>query len=286
MKRTPHRLAVQISTLLLALLIVVPVVIHWRAVQQDHLNHALIAAIKANDTHTVLSALALGADANTRDALYDRASWWDSLLRAWHGNPTPPAPSPTALLVMLESRPVTVTEQNEIYRVFDKAPMNPEVVDALLEHGARADVVGIDPQMPLAPATPLSLAISAHYPDAIIQRLLAQGADPVYTYQGRSVDGYRPLLINAVMQGYHADTIRALIARGAPVHARDSFGMTPLIAAAHMAKSAGVVRVLLQSGADTLARDACKMTAIEYASALQGRNLQIYQLLKQAKTRP
>jgi hypothetical protein len=62
-RRRTTLLALMITFLLIAL----PGWSVWRAVRQERMNQALIAAIRRNDTRAVLSLLFDGADANARD---------------------------------------------------------------------------------------------------------------------------------------------------------------------------------------------------------------------------
>ena len=60
-----HRKRFLLSTFFLLLLLVgVPAWLTYRAVRQERLNRALIAAIKHNDTKDVLTLLQEGADPN------------------------------------------------------------------------------------------------------------------------------------------------------------------------------------------------------------------------------
>ncbi len=59
-----HKRPSVIACLLLLLILLVPIVLTWRAWQQARLDHALIAHIKANDADAVLVDLRQGANAN------------------------------------------------------------------------------------------------------------------------------------------------------------------------------------------------------------------------------
>src|SRR5213079_3408287 len=61
---TMRRRGVVIGLLLLMVLAGVPGWLLWRTYHQQRLDHALIAAIKKDDTPGILSALNAGADAN------------------------------------------------------------------------------------------------------------------------------------------------------------------------------------------------------------------------------
>lgn len=87
------------------------------------------------------------------------------------------------------------------------------------------------------------------------------------------------LLMHAMdRRSYAADKIRALIAAGAKLEARDASGKTPLMYAA-IADDSQAARVLLHSGADLTAIDNKGQTAENYASLMHGGRSNILRLL-------
>ena len=85
-------------------------------------------------------------------------------------------------------------------------------------------------------------------------------------------------LIRAAREG-HDDTVKALLASGAGVNAKDEQGNTALIEAARYGHD-DVVRALLAGGASIQAKDKEGKTALMLAA--QGGHTEIVQLLKQA----
>jgi hypothetical protein len=100
------------------------------------------------------------------------------------------------------------------------------------QHGGRGGVA------------PLTVAVICHQP-AIVNVLLAQDADP------NASDGEAPL-IRAAQDG--PEIVRALIAHGADVNAKNMIGATPLIQAVAFRRPV-VVKLLLTHGADVNAKE-------------------------------
>src|SRR5579872_6217180 len=107
MKRGATRPFRVLLTFVLLILVVLPVWQTYRRLRQQRLDHALITAIKMNNTAEAISLLAEGANANTQDTPPDtRPLWlqfWDSL----PGKHRPLASGPSALLVAMDVRPDT-----------------------------------------------------------------------------------------------------------------------------------------------------------------------------------
>ena len=155
----------------------VPGVWLWRADRQERLNRQLIAAINRKDTAAALVALDRGADANTRDEPMVPA-WqrlWDLV---WRRKATPSA-TPTALLLLLGER------DGNIYGQHRRDSL--ELVDALLAHGARVNVIGEDDYR-----TPLSLAAEAGQM-RIVALLIEHGANVNYMVWDTIGDAMTPL---------------------------------------------------------------------------------------------
>src|SRR5690349_10519003 len=78
--RRKHRTLLVVFCLLL-ILFSVPAWLTYREVQQQHRNRALLAAIKRDDTQTVLLLLAQGADPNARDNRHSHPSFWQHAIQ-------------------------------------------------------------------------------------------------------------------------------------------------------------------------------------------------------------
>jgi hypothetical protein len=70
---------VVLTLLLLAALISLPVVLTWREVRQERLNHAMISAVDRNDAAGVRRLLQQGADPNAQVISYDERPVWERL---------------------------------------------------------------------------------------------------------------------------------------------------------------------------------------------------------------
>src|SRR5215472_2426515 len=92
---------------------------YWRQLRQQRLDHALIEAIKRNDTPRAIAMLNEGADANARDVEIERRELWQKILDRWigKGSASPVGASPL------------ITGLEEGYE-------NPIIIKALLERGA------------------------------------------------------------------------------------------------------------------------------------------------------
>src|SRR5579859_358182 len=164
MKRAHRNPIALLSLALLVVLIAVPVVATWHTVWQDHLNRALIAAVKRNDTPGAIALLNAGADARVRNAVVS-ISFRGALLHLLdqlRGVSIPPATAAGLPLLTLAV-----------------ANHNVPLATALLDHGAAVDVVddsnGDD--WPDNCSTPLLDAVENQQPD-MVQLLLARHANP------------------------------------------------------------------------------------------------------------
>src|SRR5579862_4448411 len=127
--RRRHPALLVCSTILLLLLI--PVGMTAAALydqqRQDHLNRALIAAVKANDTNSAITLLKQGADANAREEEQPEGSFWQRMAAMVDNGDDAGEPKPSEPPVLM------------LAIVGDKDRALPETVvllRALLEHGA------------------------------------------------------------------------------------------------------------------------------------------------------
>jgi ankyrin repeat protein len=114
----------------------VPIGLTWRQVAQVQLNHALIAAIRRNDTHDVQRLLRQGADANSRYDPGDQRALWLIFLDRLRGmaKPPPAIHGASALLVALGIE----RRMGSLLPVYEDAS---PIVQALLDHGADVHVM-------------------------------------------------------------------------------------------------------------------------------------------------
>ena len=166
---------------------------------------------------------------------------------------------------------------------------------ALREGTARADVQGTYPdrETDLPGVTPLHVAARSNETMAVVQALLAAGAD----IEAKADDGWTPLHMAArynknpeVIQALLAagadpnaragrrtplhwaadwngnpEVIQALLDAGADPNATSAFGFTPLHEAARVIKNPKAVQALLDGGADPNARTDDGLTPLDFA---------------------
>jgi ankyrin repeat protein len=238
---------------LVVVLIGVTVWVLQAAVRRDHLNQALIAAIKHNDTVAVLAALDAGADPNARDNGNQPLSPRQTLLRFWNrlrGRHADRDDSlrMTPLLVALEQR----NGEDRPWEVVTP-PENTAIIKALLDR--HADVNAADTQG----RTPLMWAAAHGYTDTV-RLLLDQGAD----VKARDPLGWTPLLLAVHGDEDYLDTINLLLEKGANANEKDREGNLPLTIAARY-NHAAIAGTLIAHGADVNRRSDSGDTALNLA---------------------
>ena len=139
-------------------------------------------------------------------------------------------------------------------------------VSACLEHGADATEVREGD-------TPLHVALDAHRGPAVIEVLLAAGAD----VNARDARNRTPLR-RALDSGVPLGTIRVLLGAGADVNARDDLGWTPLHEAVRN-DATSVIGVLLDAGADVNVRNRGGATLLHMAF---DRSPAMFEMLREA----
>ncbi len=101
----------------------------YRAVRRDRAGRALIAAIKRQDSKGVLTALAQGADPDTKEQFLSHLSLRQIFVNLLHGRPATHTVGPSALtLAFRQDLANMLPEQQE---------QNLLIVQALLKHGAQ-----------------------------------------------------------------------------------------------------------------------------------------------------
>jgi len=132
-------------TWLLLALFLLPVLVssvwYWRQVRQQRLDHALIEAIKKNDTSAAIALLNQGADANATDRPYTPVTFQSALADFWNRMKGKKPQEDTTFYPPALLLPYTVYNSHHIssegwvsYRVDSRD--NPTLVKALLEHRA------------------------------------------------------------------------------------------------------------------------------------------------------
>ena len=99
-------------------------------------------------------------------------------------------------------------------------------------------------------ATPLYQALSSKIDAKAVSALLDAGADPDLHGEGGRTALHQAVGGNAWDNGADLEIVRALIAAGADVNARDEDGLPPLFLAAMNKNSIPVINALIEAGAD------------------------------------
>lgn len=239
MHRSRHKHIGLFACIFLVALFAAPVLLTWRAIQQDHLNRALLAAVKRNDAQTAILLLEQGADANTVDEPARKETLWQMVQNILHRRRRSPTGTVTAFHLALGWYKPRIATPLPVRLVELKTPLNSRLVNAFLDHGADVNT-GING------ITPLMLAVSQG-DKSLVRRLMTDGADvnafcpdtsllifilgssPVQM-DGRAVfldggamigdaEGKRPTASDLAAQFRHADIVRLLKrsgAKGAP----------------------------------------------------------------------
>jgi uncharacterized protein len=216
------------------------------AVYREHAGQALIDAIGKDDTRTVETLLARGADPNTRRDRKDRFRGLPTVLLAWFSRET----GWSALMI------AALSESDNV-----------EIVDRLLSRGAHVNAKG------WMGATPLTHAADAGNVQ-VLKTLLKHGADvnqvgahghtALMIASGALPGLGRWVLDEGAVKGRRLEMVKILLGAGADVNARSSRGQTALMFAADQGRK-DIVRVLVAHGADLRARDRYGRTALDHA---------------------
>lgn len=212
-----------------------------RQVRQQQLDHALIEAIKKNETQKAIALLNLGADANATDKPYQPMTFPTILADAWkqgRGNQPPLHTKyyPSALLLPYTEIAVKKVGHAPFSDIISSLD-NPALIEALLEHGANPYTIDD------TGTTILYHAVSCHH-SATVKVLLEHHMNP-NIHNSNSQNGETPLM------RADFDCARMLVAHGADVNARNNSGWTPL----SFPNSLKTCKLLLDNGADVNAID-------------------------------
>ena len=136
---------------------------------------------------------------------------------------------------------------------------DPAVVEALLAAGADPEARASDEVISV---TPLHVAAESNENPAVLTVLLAAGADPM----ARADDGRTPLHL-AAQSNQNPAVVEMLVAAGAEPVAQDERGGTPLHHAARGSQNPAVIEALLATGVDVEARDGRGDTPLQIAAS-------------------
>jgi hypothetical protein len=198
-------------------LIAIPVVLTWREVRQEQLNHALIAAVDHNDAAGVRRWLRQGADPNAQVHTDDKRSLWKQVWDRLRGRHIQTKAVPMSALVAA----IEWSYDNDV----DKADTVQALVDAGAEVNIRFTHVISHPMLPEAirfHTTPLVEA--ARYGKwRTVQVLLSHHAD---VNAADDDIGATCLMYAAINE--QVGTVKALLSQGARINAQDRQGDTAL----------------------------------------------------------
>jgi hypothetical protein len=239
----------------LAVIAGVPVWLTWRAVRQEKLNHALIAAIEERKTDAIVSLLKQGADPNAREHSGGTLSIWQAFrnlfLRFRQRDTAAPQEGNPALLVAFEAVDLHFSD------------VDPHIISALLDAGANPNCRDVDEHI-----TPLELAVQDC--PSQVRHLLDKGAD----VNARDDRGS-----TALMGADDPAVIRLLLDRGADINAQDADGQTALMQAVERNQTQ-TVKTLLARHADVGIKDKSGLGVL--VKAYDPVSPEIIRLLKQA----
>jgi ankyrin repeat protein len=235
-----HRRRTALLTLLLLIgLIAIPVVLTWREVRQERLNHALVAAIDCNDTANgllrryVRHLLRIGADPNAEVIPIDtRPIWkrmWD-LLR--HRRSPRPIADASALIMAVEWQP-DLGLKGDLGLIGYGDADNVDMVMTLVTAGAQINRRGGHGDWR---ATPLIVAVTCEKWKTV-QVLLDANAD----VDPADHDTNTALMIAADVG--NVEVMEKLLNRGAQTAVTNSANETPLLYAIRPAQQHGVATV-------------------------------------------
>lgn len=241
----------RLSLIVLCLLILfftVPILLTWRLVRRTQRNQALIAAIKENNTRAALTLLEQGADADARDEPHLKLL--DMLWASLHPAHGPTGAAPTALQLLLGEGRQNIPDY--------VPPMNMPLLQALLVHGADANIKDPKGNDPLHLAVHYGYSIGAELQEKYaVELLLNHGA------KINSKDEDEETVLMSMTDD--RDLTRLLLRHGADVHVRDNLGCTALHHVAEFG-SAKVAADLLKAGAEIDAKTAYGTTPLMLAA--------------------
>ena len=223
--------AVRRATLLsLALILLFAGTFCWvlyRAVRQEQLNLALLAAIRDNSPQRLSGLLAQGADANVHDSAQSPSSWLEILQQFVSHRASAPIADTALMLAARQGNRLSLVEQ-------------------LLRAGARVNAANGKGET--------ALAVALNIEDAdVMKTLLEHGADPNAKVQveGKPVPVFIQMLNQFPTDGgkHHRTLARLMLDRDANVNTVDTEGTTALVAARNNYEPQ-IVQWLVDKGTD------------------------------------
>lgn len=213
--------------------------------QQSQRETALFAAIRANDTSKVVEFLNSGVNPNIREPRprHTFDNFPNNLLNTRQGKSEEQTPLLAALYKVDRSKP------NMSAITFNRTP-NPDIIRALLSHGANA----MDRNT--AEHTPICCAVLSGKLE-VVDMLIRHGAII------NDKDDTALLLMEAATG--RIEIMEYLLSHGAEIKARDAYGQTALIYNVRYIRKPDAIKFLLDNHAELDAKDKGGKTALYYA---------------------
>ena len=256
-----------IASCLLLLFVAALCDLTWRQMQQQRLDHDLLAGIKRNDVKAVLSTLKAGADPNARDNDNEKEShgtfltFWQLLQDRFTGHPRADGNSALYLtMIPFDGRP------NDEFNDIPDA----KIRRALLDAGANPNVATEFGSTPLMMATSFT-------DTATVQLLLDHHADV------NAQDSMKHTALIDAAANSNASIAHVLLEHGAKIEARTEEGYTPLFVAA-IDGNEDTLRLLLRYHANINSVSDEGMSILD--AAKKSRNSNVVHLLEKAGARP
>jgi hypothetical protein len=176
MRNSRRKSRLLISTLLLISVVSIPFVLTWRDVRQHQINHVLINAMQKGDIQYALGALNHGADgrAEVPEEETPPLSFAMVLRARLTGESVPTVHGTPSILVALGLDAAQWRPKDVADTYVPPPPENPQLVGALLAHGADPNVFGSTNAEGSAKTTPLLLALRWRY-ERVARLLVSTG---------------------------------------------------------------------------------------------------------------
>jgi uncharacterized protein len=237
-----------ITLLLVALLAYVGLWLRAKR-RQYALNRQLIAALVKGDDKQALALVNEGADPNTRYKPTPMRTLPSFMMHFFHRSP-PVNNTPTALMIGCGAEWL---DDSAAIEALPERPDAPQLVEAMLKHGANINAREKDGLTPLQWATMYNRRNT-------VWVLLEHGAD----VNVKDRNEWTALMTAAALDT-SPDVVLLLLDHGADVNARDDKSNTPLLEAAQFHVDPYMVRLLLTHGANVNARNDYALTPLMYA---------------------
>lgn len=230
-------------------------VLYWityRQIRQQHLDQALVVAVKKSNTPAILSLLADGANPNAQETSNTHLTFWSIIVNAFQGKKGAGSQAPSCLLLCTGNYEGQLGDFGES---LNYPPENAVAVKALLKYGADVNATNTHGISSLMSACKLGYRNT-------VALLLQSGADlRQRSRSGNSVIEYAtsdPATIDASI-------VKMLAVAGADINVTDGEGRTALMRSV-IIMDVPTINVLLDEKANIQTKDNSGLTALDYAT--------------------